>query len=383
MLDEIDKEIINNKEKAKDFLFSFCKKRTEIERANWLKNILIRNKFEIKELNSFDKNRNKRPNLIITIPGKSKKRLWFIAHLDSVDPFFEPYIADNKVYGRGAIDNGQSLIAILIMFLILKKLAIKPYRTICAAFVSDEEKGSNFGLKYLIKKQIFNKTDLFLVPDAGDSDGSLIDVIEKSVIWLKFILENKQEHAALAIKNIISLASEFVEKLSMVLYRKFSFQDFLFNPCISTFNFTEFISKSESINTVPSKVELYLDCRILPYYDARTVLTTIKKFVTYFAKTNKIKITYTILQFNKAKKTAISKIFTTALEKAIFDVYKVNAKEKGSSGSTFATFLRNHKFQALVWEKVDPVWHSQNEFCNLNNLINDCRVFVRLACAKL
>ena len=61
-------------------------------------------------------------------------------------------------------------------------LEIRPKRTIILAFVSDEETGSKYGLKWLIKNhpELFRKNDLVLVPDAGNSDDSFIEVAEKS-----------------------------------------------------------------------------------------------------------------------------------------------------------------------------------------------------------
>ena len=32
---------------------------------------------------------------------------------------------------------------------------------------------------------IFGKDDLYLVPDAGDPEGAMIEVSEKSIMWLK------------------------------------------------------------------------------------------------------------------------------------------------------------------------------------------------------
>src|SRR5271157_3763445 len=59
-----------------------------------------------------------RPNLLFyTGNRKSSPRLWFVCHMDVVPPGdlnawtsdpFQPFLADGKVIGRGAEDNGQS-----------------------------------------------------------------------------------------------------------------------------------------------------------------------------------------------------------------------------------------------------------------------------------
>jgi len=87
----------------------------------------------------------KRPNIITYCRGGTDaKRLWIITHLDVVPPGeeqmwtmskpFEPQLKDNRVYGRGAEDNGQSLVASLFAVKAIKHLGLKPKRTVALAF---------------------------------------------------------------------------------------------------------------------------------------------------------------------------------------------------------------------------------------------------------
>src|SRR3990170_1543900 len=95
----------------------------------------------------------KRPNIIAYLSGEANvERLWIVTHLDvvpageeslwTVTKPFEPLFADNRVYGRGSEDNGQSLVASIYAAKTLKQLGSKPKRTLALAFVSDEEQGS-------------------------------------------------------------------------------------------------------------------------------------------------------------------------------------------------------------------------------------------------
>ncbi len=93
--------------------------------------------------------------------GEESPRLWILTHLDVVPPGdlskwtvtepFKPVVKDGKVYGRGAEDNGQSLVASLYAVRAMMNLGIRPKRTVILAFVSDEETGSHYGVEWLIK----------------------------------------------------------------------------------------------------------------------------------------------------------------------------------------------------------------------------------------
>jgi succinyl-diaminopimelate desuccinylase len=149
----------------------------------------------------------KRPNIIAYFHGESDaERLWIITHLDVVpsgeESFwtitkpFKPTIKDERVYGRGSEDNGQSMIASIYAVKALKRLGIKPKRTVALAFVADEEQGSKYGIQHLINHGLFRKEDLIVVPDSGNENGSFIEIAEKSALWFRIRTIGKQTHAS-------------------------------------------------------------------------------------------------------------------------------------------------------------------------------------------
>ena len=113
-----------------------------------------------------------------------------MAHLDVVPPGelslwdTDPYkveYRDGKLYGRGVEDNQQGLTAAVFAALSLIENNIKPEYTVKLLFVADEEVGSDYGIKYLLKeKSLFGGDDFVLVPDSGDEDGKTIEIAEKT-----------------------------------------------------------------------------------------------------------------------------------------------------------------------------------------------------------
>jgi len=75
------------------------------------------------------------------------------------------------------------------------------------ALVADEETGSQYGLRYILEnhKEIFKKEDLIIVPDGGNEEGTMIEVAEKSMLWLKFTIYGSQCHASTPDKGRNSL----------------------------------------------------------------------------------------------------------------------------------------------------------------------------------
>ena len=101
-----------------------------------------------------------------------------------------------------------------------------------------------------------------MVPDSGNPEGSLIEIAEKSILWLGFKTTGKQCHGSkpqLGI-NAFSAASYLVTKLTK-LHKIFDAVDPLFDPPVSTFEPTKKEANVGNINTIPGEDVFYMDCR--------------------------------------------------------------------------------------------------------------------------
>ncbi len=149
-----------------------------------------------------------RPNLIVRIPGRNPgKTVWVMTHTDVVPPGelklweqdpYEGYVQDGKVFGRGTEDNQQDLVASVFAAKAFLDEGITPESSIGILLAADEETSSIYGLDYIMnhRREWFRKTDLIVVPDAGNEEGSMIEVAEKSVLWVRFQTSGKQCHAS-------------------------------------------------------------------------------------------------------------------------------------------------------------------------------------------
>src|SRR3990170_1214001 len=333
----------------------------------------------------------KRPNIIAYLSGEANvERLWIVTHLDvvpageeslwTVTKPFEPLFADNRVYGRGSEDNGQSLVASIYAAKTLKQL--KPKRDLALAFVSDEEQGSTFGIQHLIAKGLFEKGDLVVVPDGGNEDGSFIEVAEKSILWFRVRTTGKQAHGSLPNKglNASRVGMQAALALDHRLHEKYSLKDAYFDVPESTFELTKKEKNVDAVNIIPGEDVSYFDCRILPNYDLDEVEAEIKGVLAEVERK-----TGAILKLEVLQKQAAPKVMdgnsavATLLKKAIKEARGIDAHVGGIGGGSCAAFFRKAGIPAVVWSTLDDVAHQPNEYAKIENMMADAKVFALLA----
>ena len=334
-----------------------------------------------------------RPNLVTILKGRNtQKTLWILTHTDIVpagdlskwdtDPF-DPLVTDGKIYGRGSEDNHQGTVSSLIMARAFIEAGIEPDTNIGLVFMADEETGSEYGLSYLLKNhsELFKKDDLIIIPDAGEPDSKMIEVAEKSILWIKFKTIGRQVHASVPDEgiNAFRAASNLVVKLDE-LHHIYDASDEVFAPPRSTFEPTKKEANVPNVNTIPGDDIFYLDCRILPQYDINQVMKTIRGFADEVETICNVKIEISTEQKEQAAPaTDVSAPVVKLLEKAIKKVYAVEATAQGIGGGTVAAIFRRNGYAVAVWSTIDDLAHQPNEYTQINNIINDAKVFALCA----
>lgn len=337
-----------------------------------------------------------RPNIIAKVEcGKEDARtIWIVVHLDVVpegdlalwdsDPF-EPVVKEGKIYGRGVEDNGQELIASLYALKSIKDEGIFLNYNVNLVIVADEETGSEFGIKPLIEKGIFRKEDLFIVPDAGNNDGTLIEVAEKTIMWLKIRTIGKQCHGSRPHtgNNAHYAAMKFGSSVRDALYKKYGKKNELFDPPSSTFEPTKKEANVPNVNTIPGDDVFYMDCRIMPEYDPEEVFEFVKEHAGSIAKETGVRFEFERPE-NKpaAPPTSPNAPVVLLLKNAISQVYGTQPYAGGIGGGTCAAIFRRAGYPAVVWAKIDQVGHSPNEYAIIDNMVNDAKVYATVFCSK-
>ncbi len=350
---------------------------------------------EVNEYRAPDKTVNcgYRPNIVVKIPGQSQaKTVWIMTHLDIVpagpkdlwqtDPF-EAVVKDGKIYGRGVEDNQQEMIATIYALKAAMESKLAPHYDCGLVLVADEETGSELGIGYLLKEHqnIFQKGDIIVVPDAGNEEGTMIEVAEKSLVWLKITIRGKQTHGSTPNKglNAHRIGAKFLLHLDEILHNRFRAQNDLFDPPLSTFEPTKKEANVPNINTIPGEDIFYFDCRVMPDYPINDIMNCVKGEAIKFENLHNVQVSIETAQFEQAAPpTPVTAPVVGLLTEAINFVYGVKPSPKGIGGGTVAALFRRAGFDAAVWSKLDGSAHQPNEYCLIDNMVGNAKVYAYL-----
>lgn len=332
-----------------------------------------------------------RPNLVYRFAGEDSSRtVYVMAHLDIVPPGerskwhsepFELKVDGDRLIGRGVEDNQHGLVASVMAGKAMIDLGLKPKYNIGLMYVADEEVGSAYGIDYLLENHDFlKKEDLIIVPDAGDEDGKMIEIAEKSICWLKVETTGKQCHAARPDQgiNAFAAASKLAAKIHD-LYDIFNAKDKLFQPSNSTFEPTRKEANVPNVNTIPGDDVFYIDCRVLPQYKLDEIESSIRKWAAEIEASENVTIKISHSQrAEAAPPTDRDAPVVQALMRGINKVYDVKPQVYGIGGGTVAALFRRKDYPAAVWSRVSESAHQPNEHTSISNILGDAKVFAHV-----
>ncbi|MBQ0167555.1 MAG: M20 family metallo-hydrolase [Treponema sp.] len=327
-----------------------------------------------------------RPNLVATIDGQSDDyTVWVMAHMDVVptgelslwntDPW-KVVEKDGRLYGRGVEDNQQGMVSGIFAALSFIKNGVKPAHTVKLLCVADEEVGSAYGIQYLLEKHnLFRKDDIIIIPDGGDAKGETIEVAEKNLLWLKIRTLGKQSHGSRPDEGSNAFLANCALAMKLNNMEKtFSKRDPLFAPDYSTFQPTKKEANVPNVNTIPGEDVFYMDCRILPCYSLDEVRKEVRRIMDEVESEYKVKITWTEEQAVESPATPADAPVVKILSEAVAAVSGRKAYPIGIGGGTVGSYLRIAGFNAAVWGTLDETAHQPNEYCILDNMVNDAKV---------
>jgi succinyl-diaminopimelate desuccinylase len=333
-----------------------------------------------------------RPNLIARWgDGQAGHPVWVLSHLDIVPPGdlalwetdpFEIKVEGDRIIGRGVEDNQHGFVSSYLALKAVVESGQKLGKPVGLAVVADEETGSVYGLQYLLKhhKKLFSEDDLIIVPDGGDEDGTMIEVAEKSMLWIKFTVTGQQCHASTPRKGKNSLvgAARMILALEK-LKEQFNLSDELFKPPTSTFAPTKIEANVPNVNTIPGRDVFYMDCRILPQYGVDEILAASRKVASEIGSELDLQVAVeSALREDAAEPTSHDAPVVKALIRAIKRVTGKDAKPFGIGGGTVAAFFRKAGLPAAVWCTMCDTPHQPNEYALISNIITDAKIFACL-----
>jgi len=205
-------------------------------------------------------------------------------------------------------------------------------------------------------------------------------VAEKGILWLKFTVKGKQTHGSTPDRgiNAHSAAAHLIVKLEQ-LYKTFDRRDDVFDPPTSTFEATKLEPGVPNVNTLPGEHTFFMDCRVMPGYELDRVVAAAEGLAR---EVDELRGTTTevaaVQRQDAAPPTPVDAPVVHALEQAVRAVYDVKAKPMGIGGGTVAAHIRKKGFSAAVWARMDETMHGPDEYCIIENLVGDAKVFAHI-----
>ena len=329
-----------------------------------------------------------RPSLVARLPGeKSGPALWIMTHLDVVPAgprelwHSEPHeavVKDGLIYGRGTEDNQQEMVASIHSVRALLDCGIKPKSDVYLMLAADEENGSEFGADWLLKNhQLCRLEDLVLVPDAGNEQGTMMEVAEKSIAWVKVSVTGRQSHASAPSRNAHRAGANLIVRLDERLHKKYSAKDALFSPPESTIEPTKKLGNVPNVNTIPGEDVFWFDCRMLPEYRLEQVVADFRSIAEETAEEFGVGVKVETEQLAQAAPaTSPDAPVVRLLAEAVRGVLGRDAKPAGIGGGTVAAFFRRLGIPAVVWGRTGGRAHNPDEYCTIANMVGDAKVYL-------
>lgn len=160
----------------------------------------------------------RRPNLVTRLPGRGDAPpLLLYGHVDVVPvagqqwthPPFEARIADECVWGRGAVDMKGGVAMMLAALLQARAEGFVPAGDIVFAAVSDEEAGGDFGARFLVEEHphLFEGIRYAIgelggfAMWVGATKFYPIQIAEKQICWMKATTRGPGGHGSLPLRG--------------------------------------------------------------------------------------------------------------------------------------------------------------------------------------
>ncbi|HJX23974.1 MAG TPA: M20 family metallopeptidase [Candidatus Bathyarchaeia archaeon] len=318
-----------------------------------------------------------RTNISCSIGEKNRPVFAIVCHSDTVPagdgwtfPPFKATLKDGRVYGRGAADDKGPLVSAVLALKALKETKAKLKGKLMIIAAADEEKGSTYGVDYLLKV-VGLRPDFAMVAEQTLSES--LEIAEKGTLWLKLRCRGVQAHGSMP-----NLGVNAIQKLSKVLSAIGEFKmSYSPHPLLSgpTINIGT-IKGGIAPNVVAGEAEAILDIRYLPSQTPEGIMKELNAFIESLRKQDP-KIDVVVEKVSSQIPTEVSSDngFVKVVSGAVRSVLGKEPKLIGIGGATVAKSYLSYGIPALMYgpgdEKID---HVANEYIELDQVITAAKV---------
>lgn len=315
------------------------------------------------------------PHVIITLPNapKNGKKIIFLTHYDVVpagegwefEPF-NPFMMEDKVFGRGAADDKSNIVATIGAFkeALIERLQLKVNPVLIVA--GGEETGES--------EEFFRKLegDICVVLDVGCE---ALSIGASGVVRVSVNVKGKQAHSAYPFKGqnaiygaakIVSFVEEWGKELERNKLSRFSAPTH-YDKLPARMNVT-IIKGGIAENIIPEECEIIIDRRTIPEENVDDVAREIKTKIEQFAKEHGINADVCVKSCEDAWYTTDEEVvakFKNILERITGKQMKLAVELGGTDGAFVIGKMPVIQYGTM---REDNNIHGKNEFVYFEDL---------------
>jgi len=326
------------------------------------------------------------PNIFVGENFNKKEGLLFIAHTDTagigdetkwVHKPFGGDIENNKLFGRGVIDNKAGIALSIYILKILKdqnKLHLAKF-----VGVSDEEKGADsvFGASHLLEQGLQAKSAIYTY-----SGNDTITIGHRGQVKLWINVTGESAHTGSRGWQDGTKGASAIEALNKLLVEinKINFEDT--HESFPNYKFKQtvlFIEGGNTTSLVPDKARALIDARLLPNRSNEEYINKVKNMAKQF-ETEKIKISVEINTNLPAVFIDKNEKIVTILQKLSNEILNKNPEVRGCGPANEGYMFINAGIPTICGFGVSGDGaHSKDEYLEIDSIPNILEIYVKTA----
>ncbi|MEO0246970.1 MAG: M20/M25/M40 family metallo-hydrolase [candidate division WOR-3 bacterium] len=309
-----------------------------------------------------------KPSLFATFLNTYHPEILFAGHLDVVDARpedFIPRVDGDIMYGRGTIDMKGSCAVLIELAKETAKLSPRP--NLGFLFTTDEEVGSENGVKYLVEKEGIGG-EFVVIPDGGENFQLVVE--GKGVFHVKIIAKGRATHGSRifdgenALDKLVSIYNEI----------KSHFHP---EPCGDPEHWHNTISLGrmtggDSVNRVPDYGEMYLDIRFVYPFTVSKIEQMIKEVVAKYPG-----VEYELISTGETVFTSRDNPYLRKYKEVAEEVLGRKLNFAKEHGATDGRFFSERGMAVLITSPHGGNIHGNDEWVDLNSLVQLFEIFFR------
>ena len=322
------------------------------------------------------------PNIFVGENFNKKEGLLFIAHVDTAGigdetkwthKPFSGEIFENKLYGRGSIDNKSGIaIALYTLKSLMDQCKLDKAKFIG---VSDEECGADsiFGARYLLDEGLQAKSAIYTY-----SGNDVITIGHRGQVKLWINIKGESAHSGSSSWQNGTRGASAIEALNEFLAEVNKFRMEGTHEAFPSYTFKQtvlFVEGGNTTSLVPDKARCLIDARLLPIHNNNEYIESITKIAKSF-ETEKIKFDIDVSTNLPAAFIKSDEKIVTVLKELSKEILNIDPEVRGCGPANEGyMFIKNDIPTICGFGVSGDGMHSKDEYLEIDSISKTLEIY--------